>query len=86
MACKLIVESVGASAQEQYDAIRGDKPGHRVDWEHLEQFAERVGYMRHDHLRKQKPPSSYHSVSFRPPCHVVEDLTCRSQKLRWNEL
>ena len=50
MACRLIVESVGESAQKEYDLIL-ENSGHSIDWGHVEQFAERVGYMRHDHLR-----------------------------------
>ena len=52
MACKFIIETVGGSAQATCDEIVKTS-GHSVDWDHVEQFAERVGYMRHDHLQTE---------------------------------
>ena len=50
IACRLIIESVGESAQQEYESIRKNS-GHTIDWDHVQTFAERVGYLRHDHLQ-----------------------------------
>eukprot|EP01043_Picozoa_sp_COSAG02_P077413 COSAG02_NODE_16933_length_1042_cov_1.554613_1_plen_239_part_10 len=50
MACRLIIESIGESAQQEYDSI-SKHPGHTIDWNYVRMFAERVGYMHHDSLQ-----------------------------------
>lgn len=50
MACRLIIESVGETAQQEYDSI-SKHPDHPIDWVYVKMFAERVGYMHHDSLQ-----------------------------------
>lgn len=44
MACRLIIESVGESAEKEYETIL-KRSGQSIDWGHVEQFAGKTCHM-----------------------------------------